>query len=660
MHGPGDLDPAVTTGLDLPFAAGDEPTHLEQLERLIVIDDRLRHAHDTARSDRRVIQEHRVREVRLIRRAGDGVAVRAGPRVAEQVDDAGLDLRVHEPLPARRECMDLPPRDADDVMEQTRGQPVPTNAPSGLDATVLRQLKRLFARAHDAAGDEMTDRAGDVLRRRWQATLEFIERGGEPCLVVLEQDLEGLGREMLEIALSTLSNGVRSAVGRPVSGRDGAGDDLLDEGGHHCSSGPGRALSGRLGTPLGALSVRVPLGRRTVVRRVKVCQRRSPSAEAHSLMLATPLALRCQGVSRRFGSTLAVDAVELDVPTGSFTSLLGPSGCGKTTLLRIIAGLERLDAGTVEIDGREVDGPSGHVAPEDRSVGMVFQAHALFPHLDIGRNVAFGLRRLERTVRARRVAEVLELVGLTGLERRMPAQLSGGQQQRVALARALAPSPSLLLLDEPFSSLDAALRATVREEVRSILQATGQTALLVTHDQEEALSITDRVGVMFDGRLHQIADPETLYREPATRRVAAFVGDADLVAGTRAASFMVDTPFGRLPTSAPVISEHVTVVVRPENVELRAAADGPATVRHVTFFGHDTLVEVALQDGTTLRSRSGPDARLERGQRVRASVAGTVVTFGHRPAAAAVGAGAPKAATVPSVPAVPGAPGGSS
>jgi len=349
-------------------------------------------------------------------------------------------------------------------------------------------------------------------------------------------------------------------------------------------------------------------------------------------MPATPLALRCQAVTRRFGTVLAVDAVDLEVPAGSFTSLLGPSGCGKTTLLRIIAGLERPDHGIVEVDGREVDGPAVHVAPEDRSVGMVFQAHALFPHLDVGRNVAFGLRDLDRPRRATRVAEVLELVGLAGLERRMPSQLSGGQQQRVALARAIAPSPSLLLLDEPFSSLDAALRSSVREEVRAILHAAGQTALLVTHDQEEALSITDRVGVMFEGRLHQVADPETLYREPATREVAAFVGDADLIAGTRAASFLVDTPFGRLPSAAEITATDVTVVVRPENVELRAAADGAATVRHVTFFGHDTLVEVVLDDGTALRSRCGPGVRLERGQRVRASISGTVVTFAQRPA----------------------------
>lgn len=342
-------------------------------------------------------------------------------------------------------------------------------------------------------------------------------------------------------------------------------------------------------------------------------------------------ALRCLGIARHFGPVRAVDGVDLEVPTGSFTSLLGPSGCGKTTLLRIIAGLEEADAGTVEVAGRLVDGPGVHVPPERRGVGMVFQAHALFPHLDVGHNVAFGLRDLDTAGRAHRVAEILELVGLFGLEQRMPSELSGGQQQRVALARALAPRPNLLLLDEPFSSLDAALRASVREEVRSILSDAGQTALLVTHDQEEALSITDRVAVMFDGQLHQLADPETLYREPATREVAAFVGDADLVHGARAASFMVDTALGRLATVGPVESEDVTVVLRPENVSLRPADDGGATVRHVTFFGHDTLVEVVLEDGTTLRSRSGPGARLTRGDRVRTTIVGPVVTFPRRP-----------------------------
>jgi iron(III) transport system ATP-binding protein len=340
-----------------------------------------------------------------------------------------------------------------------------------------------------------------------------------------------------------------------------------------------------------------------------------------------PPALRCREVSKRFGSVVAVDAVDLEVARGEFVALLGPSGCGKTTLLRIVAGLERADGGSVEVDGTLVDGPTVHVAPEDRSVGMVFQAYALFPHLDVRANLAFGLRGLERRERQDRVEEVLTLVGLEGLGARMPSELSGGQQQRVALARAIAPRPSLLLMDEPFSSLDAAMRASVREDVRRILKEAGQTALLVTHDQEEALSVTDRVGVMFAGSLHQMADPRTLYREPATREVASFVGDAVLLPARRAASFMVDSPIGRLATKDTVVAEVVTVVLRPESVELRRASDGSAVVQHVTFHGHDALVEVTLDDGTVVRARCGPELELERGDRVRLSVNGPAVTF---------------------------------
>jgi len=344
-------------------------------------------------------------------------------------------------------------------------------------------------------------------------------------------------------------------------------------------------------------------------------------------------ALEVRGVTRRFGAVVAVDGVDLDVPTGSFTSLLGPSGCGKTTLLRIVAGLERPDTGTVRLAGREVDGPAGHVPPEERRVGMVFQAHALFPHLDVARNVAFGLRGSDRTARAARVDEVLTLVGMRGLERRLPSELSGGQQQRVALARALAPRPALLLLDEPFSSLDAALRASVREEVRAILKEARQTALLVTHDQEEALSVTDRVGVMFAGRLHQVAEPATLYRAPATREVASFVGDADLLPGTRAGQYLVDTPFGRLATGSPVGAERVTVLVRPETVTLRRSEGADAVVRHITFFGHDSLIEAALPGGWSVRSRRSGDDLPERGQTVAVRIDAPVVTFPGEPTA---------------------------
>jgi len=349
------------------------------------------------------------------------------------------------------------------------------------------------------------------------------------------------------------------------------------------------------------------------------------SAGTHSAR-TTP-ALQVRGLSRSFGTTLAVDGVDLEIARGSLVALLGPSGCGKTTLLRMVAGLETPDAGTIDVAGVRVFGPEGAVPPERRAVGMVFQAYALFPHLDVAANVAYGLRALNGPARAARVREVLELVGLDGLGARMPDALSGGQQQRVALARALAPSPSLLLLDEPFSSLDAALRASVRDEVRTILRAADQTALLVTHDQEEALSFTDVVGVMFDGSLHQLADPQTLYRAPATPEVAAFVGEADLLAGRRAGQFLVDTAIGRLATDRAVETEQVRVVVRPEAVRLRSASDGPARVAHVAYFGHDQLIAVTLDDGTHVRARGGPEIELQRDERVSVQVEGRVVTF---------------------------------
>ena len=350
---------------------------------------------------------------------------------------------------------------------------------------------------------------------------------------------------------------------------------------------------------------------------------------------ATHPALSCVGLEKRFGDTIAVDGVDLEVPRGNLTSLLGPSGCGKTTMLRMIAGLITPDAGRIDIDGRTVTGPDVSVPPERRNVGLVFQDYALFPHLSVGRNVAYGLADLPRRERRKRVDEVLELVGLSGLAHRLPTALSGGQQQRVALARALAPSPDLILLDEPFSNLDAALRATVREEVRSILHAAEATAIFVTHDQEEALSLTDHVAVMHSGRLHQVADPQTLYTKPATRFVAEFVGEADALPGTRAGRYLVDTPIGRLPTAAPVTSTAVTVVIRPEALRLRPTSEdaGSGTVIGISYFGHDQLVQVQLDDGALLRARRGPQLDLQRHTRVTLTVDGPVVVFDADPEA---------------------------
>jgi iron(III) transport system ATP-binding protein len=340
-----------------------------------------------------------------------------------------------------------------------------------------------------------------------------------------------------------------------------------------------------------------------------------------------PVALRCAGLVKRFGSTVAVDGVDLEVPRGSLTALLGPSGCGKTTVLRMIAGLLTPDAGRIELEGRVVTDGSVAVPPERRNVGLVFQDHALFPHLTVGRNVAYGLHALPRRERADRVAEVLDLVGLGSLGARLPTALSGGQQQRVALARALAPQPALVLLDEPFSNLDAALRASVREDVRAILDAADQTAVFVTHDQEEALSLADRVAVMADGRLHQVADPQELYTAPATRFVAEFVGEADVLPGRRAGRYLVDTPIGRLPAVRPVDDDEVAVVIRPESLRLRADRDGVGTVVAISYFGHDQLVQIGLEDGGTLRARRGPRLDLERGDRVSLEVDGPVLTF---------------------------------
>jgi iron(III) transport system ATP-binding protein len=312
---------------------------------------------------------------------------------------------------------------------------------------------------------------------------------------------------------------------------------------------------------------------------------------------------------------VALHDFTLQVDSGTLVTVLGPSGVGKTTALRILAGFEMPDSGTVRVNGKTVNGPGVFVPPERRQVGMVFQDYALFPHMNVGRNVAFGL---EASGRIRRVGEVLEMVGLAGFENRMPHELSAGQQQRVALARALAPRPQVILADEPFSNLDAALRKRLRAEVRTILRDAETTAILVTHDQEEALAISDRLALMNEGRVVQTGPPDHVYRNPATSWVAEFLGDADFF-DAEARGGRITTPFGTFPTTR---TGKVKVMVRPESVTVFPHTQGMGVVVYREFFGHDQLLSVELPGDITLRARCWPQPALAPGDRVAVSVDG--------------------------------------
>lgn len=335
------------------------------------------------------------------------------------------------------------------------------------------------------------------------------------------------------------------------------------------------------------------------------------------------IAVRCQGLSKNFGRVCAVEGVNLTLPKGRFLALLGPSGCGKTTTLRLLAGFEPPDSGEIEIGGRLVNGPGLHVPPEQRSVGMVFQEYALFPHLTVADNVAYGISK--NMDKKKRVQEMLSLVGLADVAGRMPHELSGGQQQRIALARALAPQPTLILLDEPFSNLDAALRQSVREEVRQILRQAGATAIFVTHDQEEALSLADEVAVMIGGTILQIASPQQLYLRPIRREVAAFVGEANFLAGIANGS-SVDCVLGNLPL-AETVHGSVEILIRPEMVLLQPDPVGPGRVEQISFFGHDQLVQISLADGLRLQARTQPRLDLTPGTQVKVAINGPVVVY---------------------------------
>jgi putative spermidine/putrescine transport system ATP-binding protein len=329
----------------------------------------------------------------------------------------------------------------------------------------------------------------------------------------------------------------------------------------------------------------------------------SPLTSTRDSATRAGVEVHLDGLTRRYGSVVALNGLDLTIRAGELIALLGPSGCGKTTSLRLLAGLEDADAGRITVGGKDIT----RLPASKRDMGMVFQAYSLFPHMTARQNVAFGLRlrKVSAAERDRKALEMLELVGLSTQADRYPHQLSGGQQQRVALARALAIEPQVLLLDEPLSALDAKVRAQLRDQIRRIQLEVGITTLFVTHDQEEALAIADRVGVMRDGQLEQLAPPTEVYSRPATPFVAEFVGLTNRLAGTVSGSTVTvrgcDLPLVDL-TTAP---GPVTALVRPEAVSLAAESDGVSgpltgTVIALSFLGATSRITVDLGDTTIL------------------------------------------------------------
>jgi len=361
--------------------------------------------------------------------------------------------------------------------------------------------------------------------------------------------------------------------------------------------------------------------------------------------------IQLSSITKRYSERTppAVDNLSLEVGDGELLVLLGPSGCGKTTTLRMIAGFERPQAGVIRIGTDLVAGHSSWVPPERRGVGIVFQDYALFPHLTVAQNVAFGILRLGRRERAERVAAALDAVGLSEYTTRYPHELSGGQQQRVALARAMAPRPKLLLLDEPFSNLDPELRVALRYEVRAIVRRSGITTVLVTHDQSEAFALADRIAVMQHGRIHQLADPETLYRQPASRFVAGFVGRAQFIPGcvlhkeadTELGSFPMQL---QLPPSAPV-----DVLLRPDDLHIRPDREGSGLIIGREFGGAQTRYSVQLPSGRVVDVIQPSAHLLPLDSTVHVDVlpAAPVMFPAHEPQLMTHEKGAPRSAPVP-------------
>ncbi len=334
-----------------------------------------------------------------------------------------------------------------------------------------------------------------------------------------------------------------------------------------------------------------------------------------------------------FGTHSVLADLDLDVPAGSLTAILGPSGSGKTTLLRLLAGFETLDCGTIRIGEQVIDAAGTHVHPEHRKIGYVPQEGGLFPHLTVEANVAFGL---SRAARRQGVANLLDMVGLGELARRYPHQLSGGQQQRVALARALAIKPEIVLLDEPFASLDAHQRSSVREDVGRILRESSATTLLVTHDQDEALSLADLVAVLRNGKIAQCAPPQELYTWPVDDELARFIGEANVIAGVLD-GMLVDTPLGKLtaqwrdkplPSGSPV-----RVLIRPEQIEMTAADGEEGLVGQIVrcgYHGHDAVLHVQIDEAhgeRQLTVRTAGEVPPAPGSNVKLSARGPVLVW---------------------------------